>query len=392
MEQEPCAQSVLPSDDLGRHHLFDVLAGNPPGALLFLLAARNTDATHYYLDLGKALVQAEDVPRGDELYGPRLAQNQAYRLSFRNGYFRAVLPPEVYRVNPDFLPYKRMLATALLDIEIDFPKISVGRIVGTNLLNPRQIGVPSLSMALYRMLLSSPDQTIPRVPVAEDFAGQTLLHDHHKRAYTRIKTLTVFGILEKSNNSRVRLCADALPFIAELLRRMDTLHANAENPATQQSAIKQAEDRAEEILASPAAVRAALRKVIKQARKELRQARPKSAVPVGTGTKSRPVTIELGTYPFDWLARAACKDANPTLFVLGSGSKSDVWKVKRAQKFCKSCSVTAPCLKQALLADDQHSIAALTPDERSALTENQKKQYIEKIRIVPLRTKARETS
>lgn len=74
-----------------------------------------------------------------------------------------------------------------------------------------------------------------------------------------------------------------------------------------------------------------------------------------------------------WLERAACKDADPELFLVGNGTNKNIQpQVLEAKRYCGMCAVRLECLNLALATDDRHNVMGnMTPAERRSYQRRQ---------------------
>jgi WhiB family transcriptional regulator, redox-sensing transcriptional regulator len=66
----------------------------------------------------------------------------------------------------------------------------------------------------------------------------------------------------------------------------------------------------------------------------------------------------------DWRNYAACRDVDPDLFFPLGTSGASLLQIEEAKKICRTCPVSAPCLRWALDSGDAGVWGGTTEDER----------------------------
>ncbi len=391
-----------PDPHIETAYLADGVAGNPAGALLFLLAARDPGVVYTPIDLGDALARAEQRPEGDTIYKALRAKSGCLAL-LGTGYLAPGYDPNgqrppfhlkgdgPVRASPHMLPYKRMVATDWLDAELrlppNIPEKRIVDIVGQNRhMNKGLPGVPSLSLALYEAILASGDGTANLRRLIGGRPKGDILRD--PRIDTRIRQLRKSGAIQEAAYSRLGIRPELAPFISSLLFRMRLLAEHAADPTYQQMA----EERAEAILTSPVDIRRLLAKTQQTPENKRPQPPqlprfPKPTKPQRTPADHLPMQIQPGTYAPDWILRGLCTirdvDARRLTINPNDSQRTAAGKIKEAGTLCPECAVSSPCARSAIKADDQTAIAGHTPAQRAALTPAQRQEYLDMVIITP---------
>ncbi len=66
----------------------------------------------------------------------------------------------------------------------------------------------------------------------------------------------------------------------------------------------------------------------------------------------------------DWRAYAACRDVDPDLFFPLGTTDASLPQIEAAKQICRTCPVSAPCLRWALESGDDGVWGGTTEDER----------------------------
>ena len=69
----------------------------------------------------------------------------------------------------------------------------------------------------------------------------------------------------------------------------------------------------------------------------------------------------------DWRNYAACRDVDPDLFFPLGTSGASLLQIEEAKQICRTCPVSAPCLRWALDSGDAGVWGGTTEEERRAL-------------------------
>jgi|GEM_PF-6633815 len=385
-------------------YLADGVAGDPARALLFLLAAQAPNKVWSPIDLGEALVQAEQRPEGDTIYKAQQAKRGCLALRAA-GYLAPGLSADgqephfvlygdrMVRANPHLLSHRIMVATAWLDLELSLPNGTtpdrrIVDIVGQYRSTKRgQPGVPSLSLALYEAMLASEDGTINLQLLTKHLKEGHILCDPRMRS--RIRKLRESGVVQEVRRGYTRIRPDLVPFMGSLLGHMRLLAENATNPTYHDAA----EARAQAILSSATDIRRLLAKTQHTPQNKRphppKPPKPKRRLPPPKPPKTPaghlPMQIRPGTYPANWLLQGLCtvQDVDPQILKINPNDsrKTTTTRINKAKSLCPACPVSSPCARSAIAANDQTAIAGHTPAQRAALTSRQRQEYLDTVKI-----------
>jgi hypothetical protein len=400
---------IGPAPHIETAYLTDGVAGNPAGALLFLIAARDPSIVYPPIGLGDALVRAEQRAEGDTIYKALRAQRGCLEL-LDTGYLAIGYNPNLsfagfrgdvpVRASPHLLPYKLMIATAWLDAELslpnkDIPERRITDIVGQNRFVRGRPGAPSLSMALYEAILASEDGTVSLSQLRKN--SESILQDD--RMANRIQQLRNSGALQETKRGYTRIRPNLAPFVGSLLRRMRLLAEHATDPDYHRMAKK----RAEAILTNPADIHRLLAKTQRTPENKRpnppRPPKPPAPKPLAPKPPTRlveppatpaghlPMRIRPGVYPPDWPLLGLCTTRDVDLRTLtinpGDSEETVARRIKEARRLCPKCPVSSPCARAAIAAGDKTSIAGHTPAQRAALTPAERQAYLDTVKISP---------
>jgi len=147
---------------LAAHHMFDALAGNPVGALLYLHAAKSPDTPQLPSGLGRAML---DTQRPEERPKVDRALIQSWRgqcaTPLKNGRLLSLAPmdgtrSEKFQAALSYRAYAIALAGFVLGWELQHPDLPLSDIVGTGSFSPHRASMPSVVLSILGPLYDAP--------------------------------------------------------------------------------------------------------------------------------------------------------------------------------------------------------------------------------------------